>query len=81
MSVGGLVIEVVKISEEKVWINTDDKGDKCAVYVNPKGNEIKPGDYLWWHGDCYWTPKDKSQIEVELPKLSYSGVSRPKDYF
>ncbi len=77
-SVGGKVIDVVRVNDGQVWVNTVDAGkEECAVYCNPKGNDIKPGDSLWWQsGVCYWTSKPNG-IEVQLPKIGFSGVERP----
>lgn len=85
MSVGGRVVEVVQVSPDKWWINTDDAKpprlpNLCAVYVNPEGREIKPGDSLWWQGrTCYWTPRDRpfGAFDIPLRKIGFSGVSRP----
>jgi hypothetical protein len=86
MSVGGKVVEVVPVTSEKWWISTDDSKpprppNLCAVYVNPQGHVIAPGDSLWWHGHrCYWTPMDRpvGAFDIELPKIGYSGVARPR---
>lgn len=88
MSVGGRVVEVVKVNESKVWVNTDENYTKqhgvkphlCAVYCDPKGFDIQPGDSLWWQGACcYWTPRANREgaFDIELPKIGFSGVSRP----
>ena len=87
MSVGGRVVEVMKVDAGKWWVNTDDAKpphppNLCAVYVDPEGHEIQPGDSLWWQGGkCYWTPRARpfGVFDIPLRKIGYSGVSRPKD--
>lgn len=87
MSVGGKVVEVVPVSPSKWWVNTDDskpprRPNLCAVYVDPQGFDIQPGDSLWWQGgECYWTPKNRQAFgasDIPLPKIGFSGVLRPK---
>lgn len=85
MSVGGKVVEVVRVSDAKVWVNTDDAKppldpNLCAVHVDPEGHAIAPGDSLWWQsGVAYWTPKDRpfGASDIPLRKIGYSGVARP----
>lgn len=84
MSVGGKVVDVVPVSPAKWWVNTDDSKtgtpNLCAVFVDPQGHVIAPGDSLWWQGGkCYWTPIDRpfGASDIELPKIGYSGVARP----
>ena len=86
MSVGGRVIEVIALPEDKlVWVNTNDapegkRPNECAVIVDAKGEDIRPGDALWWQsGTCYWTPRGREdkRVEVRLKKMSSSGVFRP----
>ena len=86
MSVGGIIVEILEIAKDKLWINTCDKGEHCAVLCNPKENELKIGDSFWWQGDkCYWTPrytfKDiRPRLEssdIELIKLGFSGAAKP----
>lgn len=66
--VGGTVIEVVE-SASRVWVNVRDDAhprDTCAVYLEPAGLVVTPGDALWWQGEfCYWTPKAKRVAECE----------------
>lgn len=81
-SVGGEVTEVIEVSDGKVWVNTDDNGDECAIFCDPDGETISVGDSLWWQGGiAYWTPEDKSRADVELIKIGASGVSRPDEDF
>ena len=80
MSVGGVVIDVVPVTPSKWWVNTMDGGSltPVAVYCDPQGETIDVGDLLWWQaGSCYWTPRDRSREDVELPKIGYSGVAHP----
>ena len=85
MSVGGTVIEVVW-TKDKIWVNTDDHGDECAIYVEPcfKAKCVCPGDKLWWQGSfAYWTPQSHVEgtgdYDIKIRRIGGSGVSRPKD--
>ena len=80
MSVGGKVIEVIP-GEDRVWVNTLDYSEKCAIYVqrNNDSEQIKAGDSLWWQGrEAYWTPQDAHVIDHPIPRIGFSGVERPK---
>jgi hypothetical protein len=84
MSIGGIIIDVVPVRSDKWWIDTLASGSDtragrtCAVYCNPLGKNIQPGDALWWQGSsCYWTPANRLVVDVKLPKLGYSGVPHP----
>lgn len=87
MSVGGRVIDVVPVTPSKWWVQTDDstpprKPNLCAVYVDPQGQVIAPGDTLWWQGgECYWTPMGRpfGASDIPLPKIGFSGVNRPQE--
>jgi hypothetical protein len=80
MSVGGKVIDH-KIFGESVYINTDDGGEKCAIYTvrNAISERISVGDTLWWQMDeAYWTAKDGSSKEdTKIKRIGYSGVPYP----
>ena len=83
MSVGGKVIEVIDCGS-KLWVNTEDHGHECAVYVerNAASLNIQPRDSLWWQGrDAYWTPKHRAvkmpYFDHAIPRIGFSGVSRP----
>jgi len=82
MSVGGKVIKH-KIFDDKVYIDTDDDGCKCAIYVERDVNseKVKEGDIVWWQsGKAYWTTEDrKTEIETVLIKRGFSGVPYPHD--
>lgn len=86
--VGGTVFET-RIDGERVWLNVRDdfppkRPDECAVYVvkNADSERIKSGDRVWWQGrKLFWTRKDRSIIEKEIPRASYSGVNLPDNYF
>lgn len=93
MSVGGVVVDVVQVSDDKVWVNTLEPrefkaalpmesiiGQAVAVYCDPAGERIEVGDSLWWQsGKCYWTPKvhPDGRSDVPLRKIGYSGVPHP----
>jgi hypothetical protein len=86
MSVGGTVVDVVKVHAEKWWVNTFDKADSCcrtvAVYVDPNGEAIEVGDALWWQGEhAYWTPRIRpdGRVDVKLRRRGYSGVAHPDE--
>lgn len=80
--IGGIVVKVI-VLPEKVWVDCVERGtsnSKCAVYCerNADSEAIRPGDSFWWQaGNCYWTPFDKSRVEVRILKIGYSGVSNP----
>ncbi len=82
MSVGGKVIDH-KIFDEKVYIDTDDNGSKCAIYVerDKHSESVRVGDIVWWQGvKAYWTTSDrKTQVETVLHRRGYSGVPYPHD--
>ena len=81
MSVGGEVTEVI-VQDERVYIDTDDKGDKCAIFVEKDENsiQVKPKDIVWWQGHrAFWTTKDRETVvERTLIRRGTSGVSRPE---
>jgi len=82
MSVGGKVIEVIVLEiQSKVWVNTIDRGPtECAIYVelNSDSWQIEKGDTVWWQGgSAYWTNTNETIVEHEIPRIGYSGVSRP----
>lgn len=82
--VGGVVVEVVP-DGNRYWVNTDDHGDECAIFVekNANSDKIKPGDSVWWQGrDAMWTTKAvregaEGDSDIKIPRIGYSGVSRP----
>ena len=80
MSVGGKVIDVI-ILKNKVYIDTIDHKDKCAIYVERDINseKVSVNDIVWWQGKkAYWTTSDrKTHIEVTLNRIGYSGVDKP----
>lgn len=77
MSCGGTVTEVIDIKPGKVWVNTVDGRDECAVICDPGVEKVQIGDKLWWQGSvCYWTPKLGDLVEVKLKKTSGSGISK-----
>jgi sugar lactone lactonase YvrE len=83
--VGGIIIDIVKISPEKWWLNCVETGlgsgagrQTCAIYVNPIGEPVEVGDNLWWQGGhAYWTPDGRSRTDVKLPRIGFSGVPHP----
>jgi hypothetical protein len=84
MSVGGVIVDVVPVADDKWWINTlapgsDTRGGHAvAVYCDPRPERPEPGDSLWWQGGtCYWTPADRSRADVPLKKIGFSGVAHP----
>ena len=80
MSVGGKVTEVI-VQEDRVYIDTDDSGDKCAIFVERDKNseQVAPEDIVWWQGnDAYWTTADRETVvERTLKRRGFSGVNRP----
>lgn len=84
MSVGGKVLEAI-VLPGKVWVNTWDGHDECAIYVErtDESRTISEGDGLWWQGgNAYWTPRDKNGnaytfVDKILKRRGYSGVNRP----
>ncbi|MCP3669389.1 MAG: hypothetical protein GY814_02915 [Gammaproteobacteria bacterium] len=82
MSVGGKVIDIVQEPDkDRVYINTDDKGDKCAIFVeyDEHSRRVAINDIVWWQGGtAYWTTADRRTfIEHPLKRLGCSGVSKP----
>lgn len=80
--VGGTVVDIVKVSPTKWWVNCVEKfgthPQTCAIYLDPRGNTIEVGDIVWWQGDkAMWTTADRARTDVQLPKLGYSGVAHP----
>ncbi|MBL4869807.1 MAG: hypothetical protein JKX72_02510 [Robiginitomaculum sp.] len=80
MSVGGEVTEVI-VQDGRVYIDTDDSGDKCAIFVEKDKNsvQVKLNDVVWWQGyRAFWTTADrKTVVERTLFRRGTSGVSRP----
>jgi len=82
MSVGGKIVEVLD-TEDSYWVNTYDDHVECAVYIDKEGGkEPQVGDTLWWQGrKAYWTPQphtDGDPFDIAIPKISGSGVNRPR---
>jgi hypothetical protein len=81
--VGGTVIDIVKVSDRKWWVNCAEHFDRrtpdqCAIYLNPSGEAVDVGDSVWWQGQkAYWTPADRSRVDVALPRIGFSGVPHP----
>ena len=79
--VGGIVIEVVwRNDDDKVFVDCQDTRykDTCAIYVerNADSEQIEVGDRIWWHGRlAMWTPADETRVEVQIPRVGYSGVT------
>ena len=75
MSVGGMVVKVEQTDRQGVvCVHTKEREyrDVTAVHVKADGNEIQPGDKLWWQaGTCYWT-RPGQFVEVPLKKVGYS---------
>lgn len=87
--VGGTVIETIEL-EDRVWINTKDHGDTCAIYVKAcaKARSVAEGDTVWWQGNmAMWTPVCLKYLgdarvggkhyDIQLRRIGYSGVKRP----
>jgi hypothetical protein len=83
MMVGGEVIETVK-ADGRVWVNCRDRTypkDACAIYVerNADAEQIAHGDGVWWQGGyAMWTPADRRFTDRKIPRIGFSGVSRPE---
>jgi hypothetical protein len=84
MSVGGKVVETI-VLPDKVWVNTSDHGDLCAIYVErtAEARSIDIGDSLWWQGRyAYWTPRhgrfrhDPPFRDRAIRRIGFSGVER-----
>lgn len=83
--VGGKVIEVCDIpGRSELWVNCADfpsgrrRPDTCSVLMERSADseQIQIGDSVWWQcGKCYWTPQDKSRVDVAIRKVGGSGVS------
>lgn len=83
MMVGGTVIEVLPMTIRagyypgkmvdvvRIWC-LDRNGDERAVYVKSNA-KVETGDSVWWQGGtAFWTPKDRSMIDVPLEKVAFS---------
>jgi len=82
MSVSGNIVQIYE-GTDRLWVNTHDHGDYCAVFIEKTENKIELGDTLWWQGGkAFWTPKDKSVVEVPINRIGCSGVNHPlgKEY-
>ena len=84
--VGGKIIEIVKESPDRWWVNCggirSEYKTTCAIFLDPAGNDLAPGDSLWWQSDsAYWTPYTRGKFDgredVKLKKIGFSGVNRP----
>lgn len=84
--IGGKVNEIV-FQSDAVWLDvqcTTYPKDFSALYVerNTNSEKIQVGDSVWWQGkQLFWTPQDRSVADVEIPRLSGSGVGVPDNYF
>lgn len=84
MSVGGVIVDIVPVSDEKWWINTMAPGSDtragrtCGVYCDPRPERPEVGDSLWWQGRwCYWTPQSRERNDIPLKKIGFSGAPHP----
>lgn len=88
--IGGIVTETI-ILPEKVWVEVVERHEACndkrCLYVehNPDSARIKPGDSLWWQGKValwtrYGTKGGKCGVDydIQIPRIGFSGVARPK---
>jgi hypothetical protein len=81
--VGGTIIDIVQVTTAKWWVNCAEHFDRkvphqCAIYLNPSGEPLEVGDALWWQGSsAYWTPQDRSRVDVKLSRIGFSGVAHP----
>ncbi len=78
--VGGRIVQIYRHGD-RWWINTADKGEYCAVYVeNAEG--VKLGDTLWWQGPTVWWVPGQTSSPQPLKKIGSSGVTHPlgKEY-
>ncbi|NBC29364.1 MAG: hypothetical protein GVY29_05155 [Spirochaetes bacterium] len=78
------------ILEDRVWVNTTDGRDECAIYLVrcPESRTISPGDALWWNGrHAHWTPYEDEETwcerrvgpkDVKIRRKGFSGAPRPK---
>lgn len=86
--VGGIVIEVVTILDDKVYINCRDKQYKqsCGIYVekNENSEKVEIGDTVWWQsGYAMWTPANHKNVcvggrsgidyDIKIPKIGFSS--------
>lgn len=81
MSVGGKVVQTYLREDGKLWVNTIDAKDYCAIFVDGE-HDIQVGtDTLWWQmGTAYWSRRDKDGVvfqDEQIKKQGGSGVSHP----
>lgn len=88
--IGGTVCEIIACGRT-LWINCEDRGDRCAIYIVWSGpaSHIAIGDSVWWQMDkAYHTPVSMSGVpttllkknldyDIQLNKLGSSGAQRP----
>jgi hypothetical protein len=76
--VGGTIVDIVKVTPAKWWVNCVERHDQCAIYLNPAGLPLEVGDGLWWQGrSAFWTPASGACADVELERIGFSGVPHP----
>lgn len=85
--VGGKAIEVCDVPDrgdgiERVYVECKctTYGDVCGIHVekNDDADQIQPGDNVWWQGmQVFWTPQDRSRVEVVIPRVGLCGMRHP----
>ena len=85
--IGGRVIEACDVPDRgdgkrRVYVECKDVtyGDVGGIHVEKcaDADAIQPGDTVWWQGrSVYWTPQDRSRVEVEIPRVGLCGMRHP----
>lgn len=86
MSVGGIVVETIGLSD-RIWANTREpsSGDLCAIWLErtDEARSISNGDALWWQGGhAFWTPRSLGEpppfSDRRIPRIGCSGIPRDR---
>lgn len=85
--IGGVVIEACDVPDRgdgirRIYVECKDMtyGDVGGVHVEKSADadQIQPGDSVWWQGrTVFWTPQDRSRVEVELIRVGTCGMRHP----
>ena len=72
--VGGIVVDMWRWEPDYISVVVRDT-DLICLRLDKEDNSlgISRGDSLWWQGDiALWTPKDRSLVDVRIPRQGNS---------